>query len=106
MNKFGSWAMRGTALAAATMLVVSCGAGGREEAGETTEGSTVGITDTSVKIGAHYPLTGVAAPGYSEIPTGAQAYFDYVNAAGGVNGRMIDYLVDRKSTRLNSSHPV
>src|SRR5450756_1241091 len=44
-------------------------------------------------LGATFPLTGVAAPGYSEIPTGAQAYFDYVNANGGVNGRKIKYLV-------------
>ena len=35
----------------------------------------------------------MAAPGYSEIPTGAQAYFDYVNAQGGVNGRKIEYVV-------------
>ena len=40
-----------------------------------------------------FPLTGVAAPGYSEIPTGAQAYFDYVNANGGVHGRKIEFLV-------------
>ncbi|WP_328812190.1 ABC transporter substrate-binding protein [Rhodococcus sp. NBC_00297] len=93
MNRIRTWAQRGTALAAAVVLVASCGAGGREESEESTEGSTVGITDTSVKIGAHYPLTGVAAPGYSEIPTGAKAYFDYVNAAGGVNGRQIEYLV-------------
>ena len=39
------------------------------------------------------PLTGLAAPGYSEIPTGAQAYFDYVNANGGVCGREIEYVV-------------
>ena len=30
------------------------------------------------------PLTGPAAPGYSEIPTGVQAYFDYVNDNGGI----------------------
>ena len=53
----------------------------------------VGVTDTPITIGGHFPLTGVAAPGYSEIPTGAQAYFDYVNATGGVNGRKIDFLV-------------
>jgi ABC-type branched-subunit amino acid transport system substrate-binding protein len=39
------------------------------------------------------PLTGVASPGYSEIPTGHKAYFDYVNEAGGVNGRTIEYTV-------------
>ncbi|MGB2720240.1 MAG: ABC transporter substrate-binding protein [Rhodococcus sp. (in: high G+C Gram-positive bacteria)] len=93
MKKFGSVAFRTTALVAVVSLAAACGAGGREETTESSEGSTVGITDTSVKIGAHFPLTGVAAPGYSEIPTGAQAYFDYVNAAGGINGRQIEYVV-------------
>lgn len=93
MRKFGSVAFRTTALVAVVALAAACGAGGREEATESSEGSTVGITDTSVKIGAHFPLTGVAAPGYSEIPTGAKAYFDYVNAAGGINGRKIEYVV-------------
>ena len=55
--------------------------------------SDVGVTDDSITVGAHFPLTGVAAPGYSEIPTGAQAYFDYVNANGGVHGRKIEYIV-------------
>jgi ABC-type branched-subunit amino acid transport system substrate-binding protein len=53
----------------------------------------VGVTATTIKIGTHMPLTGVAAPGYSEIPTGAKAYFDYVNANGGVHGRQIEYIV-------------
>ncbi|QCW50087.1 ABC transporter substrate-binding protein [Nocardioides dongxiaopingii] len=78
----------------AALVLAGCGAGGREEGDEPGEEvDTVGVTDTSVKIGAHFPLTGVAAPGYSEIPTGAQAYFDYVNAAGGINGRTIEYVV-------------
>ena len=34
----------------------------------------------------------MAAPGYSEIPTGAQAYYDFVNKNGGVNGRQIEYI--------------
>lgn len=75
-------------------LIGACGAGGRSSDKKAdSKGSTVGLTDNSVTIGAHFPLTGVAAPGYSEIPTGAQAYFDYVNAQGGVNGRKIKYLV-------------
>jgi branched-chain amino acid transport system substrate-binding protein len=77
----------------AALVLSACGAGGRPDAGEGQAGaaSDVGITETTVKVGAHFPLTGVAAPGYSEIPTGAQAYFDFVNAAGGVNGRQIEY---------------
>ncbi|WP_219418600.1 ABC transporter substrate-binding protein [Pseudonocardia nigra] len=84
------------AAAVATALVLTaCGAGGRPDEGAASgEGgaSDVGITETSVKVGAHFPLTGVAAPGYSEIPTGTQAYFDFVNAAGGINGRQIEYV--------------
>ncbi|MBK1782803.1 ABC transporter substrate-binding protein [Prauserella cavernicola] len=76
-----------------TLLITSCGAGGRPEEDQGGgSASDVGVTAESVKVGAHFPLTGVAAPGYSEIPTGAKAYFDFVNAAGGVNGRRIDYV--------------
>jgi len=76
-------------------LVAACGAGGRPSSGTSSGGGAaqVGITKDTVTIGATFPLTGVAAPGYSEIPTGAQAYFDYVNANGGVNGRKIKYIV-------------
>ncbi len=87
-------------LLAATLVLAGCGSGGRDDGdggdnggdGEVA-GDTTGVTDDSITIGGHYPLTGVAAPGYSEIPVGAQAYYDYVNAAGGVNGRMIDFIV-------------
>lgn len=75
-------------------LVAACGAGGRPSSGSSSGGAAqVGITNDTVTVGATFPLTGVAAPGYSEIPSGAQAYFDYVNANGGVNGRKIKYIV-------------
>ncbi|RSN32572.1 amino acid-binding protein [Amycolatopsis sp. WAC 04169] len=75
----------------AVTVTAACGAGGRPEGDR--KGSTVGVTDTTIKIGAHFPLTGVAAPGYSEIPGGHQAYYDYVNANGGVHGRKIEFVV-------------
>ena len=58
--------------------------------------SAPGITPTSILIGSHQPLTGPAAPGYSLIAPASQAYFDYVNAHGGVYGRKIvfKYLDD------------
>jgi ABC-type branched-subunit amino acid transport system substrate-binding protein len=42
-----------------------------------------------------YPpaLTGPAAPGYSEIAPASQAFFDYVNAHGGVYGRKIHLII-------------
>ena len=53
--------------------------------------SVPGVTATTVLIGSHQPLTGVAAPGYSEIAPAANAYFKWVNAHGGINGRSIVY---------------
>jgi ABC-type branched-subunit amino acid transport system substrate-binding protein len=67
-------------------------------AGSSSSGSTAaltasapGITATTITIGSHQPLTGPAAPGYSEIAPASTAYFDYVNANGGVYGRKIVY---------------
>jgi ABC-type branched-subunit amino acid transport system substrate-binding protein len=91
------------ALAGASLFVTACGAGGSSDNGgdnggdgapaAEVEGDSTGVSDTTIKIGTHKPLTGVAAPGYSEIPTGAQAYFDHLNANGGVCGREIEYIV-------------
>ena len=53
--------------------------------------SAPGITATTITVGSHQPLTGPAAPGYSEIAPASNAYFSYVNAHGGVYGRNIVY---------------
>jgi ABC-type branched-subunit amino acid transport system substrate-binding protein len=58
---------------------------------EALTASAPGITPTTVLIGSHQPLTGPAAPGYSEISPASKAYFDYVNANGGIYGRKINY---------------
>jgi branched-chain amino acid transport system substrate-binding protein len=55
--------------------------------------SVPGVTATTITIGSHQPLTGPAAPGYSKISPATAAYFAYVNANGGVNGRKIVYKV-------------
>jgi ABC-type branched-subunit amino acid transport system substrate-binding protein len=78
-----------TAVLALSLTACSGGGSGGSSA-------TPGITDTTVTIGSTDPLTGTAAPGYSEIAPAAKAYFDYVNAGGGVNGRKValKYLDD------------
>jgi ABC-type branched-subunit amino acid transport system substrate-binding protein len=85
-----------TVLAAATVAstLAACGGGSDNGGGGggANEASDTGVTADTITIGSHYPLTGVAAPGYSTIPLGAQAYFDYVNDNGGVNGRKIDWV--------------
>jgi ABC-type branched-subunit amino acid transport system substrate-binding protein len=94
------------AAGAALALVVSAcsssssGSKGGGATGGSTSGankaSAPGVTATTVTIGATDPLTGPAAPGYSEIPVAAQAYFSYANANGGVYGRKValKYLDD------------
>lgn len=49
-----------------------------------------GVTSTSVLLGGTVPLTGEAAA-FGTIGAGARAYFDYLNARGGVHGRTISY---------------
>jgi len=52
-----------------------------------------GVTDTEIIFGTHQPLTGPASGGYSKISPATKAYFDYVNANGGVYGRKITYKI-------------
>jgi branched-chain amino acid transport system substrate-binding protein len=49
-----------------------------------------GITPTTVLLGGTVPLTGEAAA-FGTVGPGAKAYFDHVNARGGVHGRKIEY---------------
>jgi branched-chain amino acid transport system substrate-binding protein len=93
-------------LAAIAMLAAACGSGGGSSS--TASGSNAkpgasapGITATSITIGSTQPLTGPAAPGYSEISQASEAYFQYVNAHGGVFGRKINYIV--KNDQYNPS---
>ena len=55
--------------------------------------SDPGVTATSIKLGITVPMTGIASPGYNKIPGAMKAYFDYVNANGGVNGRKITLVI-------------
>ncbi|WP_246351288.1 ABC transporter substrate-binding protein [Nocardia barduliensis] len=84
-------------VAAAAMLALTA-CGGRGDTATTAEGDcqgqqTVGITDTSVKLGGVYPLSGPASA-YGDAGKGVRAYFDYLNAEkGGINGRKVEYLL-------------
>ena len=63
-------------------------------AGPTRSTADPGVTPTSILLGTTSPLSG-AASAYASVARGADAYFKYVNARGGVNGRKIlDTIVD------------
>jgi ABC-type branched-subunit amino acid transport system substrate-binding protein len=84
------------AAAILALAIAGCGSGDDEGGGNASGGapkaSAPGITATTVTVGGHFPLTGPAAPGYSEIPQAIDAYFKHVNANGGVNGRKLKMI--------------
>ncbi len=71
--------------AALLLVLAACGSSG------TVATNVPGVTASSITIGATVPLTGPAAPGYSEIAPAVNAVFAWVNAHGGVFGRKIKY---------------
>jgi ABC-type branched-subunit amino acid transport system substrate-binding protein len=71
---------------AALASILATGVQARPDAGS----ADPGVTATTLVIGGTVPLSGVAAA-YASVGRGADAYFKYVNAKGGVAGRKIDY---------------
>jgi ABC-type branched-subunit amino acid transport system substrate-binding protein len=90
-------------MAVAALAVAACSSGASSSSGAGSSSgssssssapltaSAPGITATTITVGSHQPLTGPAAPGYSEIAPASAAYFAYVNAHGGVDGRKVVY---------------
>jgi branched-chain amino acid transport system substrate-binding protein len=76
------------ALAASVALAALPGA----YAGHSVRTADPGITASSILIGGTSPLTGPAAA-YASVARGAKAYFDSINAKGGVAKRRIDYKI-------------
>jgi len=50
-----------------------------------------GVTDTEIKIGNTNPYSGPASA-YGTIGKAVAAYFDKINAEGGINGRKINFI--------------
>jgi ABC-type branched-subunit amino acid transport system substrate-binding protein len=80
-----------SAVVATALVLAACGSSSSSSGSGGS--SAPGVTATSITFGAHEPLTGPAAPGYSEIAVASQAYFNYVNAHGGVFGRKINLII-------------
>jgi ABC-type branched-subunit amino acid transport system substrate-binding protein len=88
------WRIRplGAACSAAALALGLGACGSSDDSSGGGGASAPGVTKTSVTVGGHFPLTGPAAPGYSEIPQAITAYFKHVNAHGGINGRQLKYI--------------
>jgi branched-chain amino acid transport system substrate-binding protein len=59
-----------------------------------TQAAVPGITDNQVTIGAFQDQSGAAAVVGINMRKGMEAYFNWVNAQGGVNGRKIKFIVE------------
>ncbi len=53
--------------------------------------SAPGVTSNSITVGTISTQTGPIASNFSSLIYGEKAYFDYIDAQGGINGRKIDY---------------
>jgi ABC-type branched-subunit amino acid transport system substrate-binding protein len=88
-------------VAAALLMMSACGGDGDddESASSTTPedsdvaGDSTGVTDTEVKWGTHFPLSGNPAAAYAPIAFGMDAFFKYINAQGGIYGRQLTLLI-------------
>jgi len=76
--------VRTLALASLAAAALALPAGG-------VSGGTPGVTSTEILLGGTVPLSG-SASAFGTVGPGANAYFKYVNAHGGVFGRKIRYL--------------
>jgi branched-chain amino acid transport system substrate-binding protein len=79
------WISSAALLLAVPLLIAACGSNGPTE--------TPGVTDTEIKLGTHFPLSQNPAAAYAPIAYGMDAFFDYINAQGGIYGRKINFII-------------
>ncbi len=79
-------ALTGIALTGAMALAPAEGAGAAAAAS-----TAPGVTSNSITVGTISTQTGTLASNFSSLIYGEKAYFNYINAQGGVNGRKINY---------------
>lgn len=101
MKKFASLLLAG----ALVLSLAACGGGNNNQSnnnsGDTpapsASGSTEikysqGVTDTTIKVANSAATSGAYAPVGVPFNAGIQAYFDMVNAEGGIDGRTIEFI--------------
>ena len=82
----------GSSSKGSTSSTTTGGSAGSAAAGNTASGP--GVTPTTIKVGLVTSLTGSDSSNSVTIPKGFAARIDAQNAAGGVNGRKITYVVE------------
>ena len=85
----------GVTLASAAVTLglpsASAGAAARSASAGAAASAAPGVTKNSITVGTISTQTGTLAANFGSLIYGEKAYFDYINAQGGVNGRKINY---------------
>jgi ABC-type branched-subunit amino acid transport system substrate-binding protein len=79
-------ALTGVTLTGATLFAPATEVGAVSSGGDAP-----GVTSNSITVGTISTQTGTLASNFSSLIQGEKAYYQYINAQGGVNGRKIDY---------------
>lgn len=69
-------------------------------------GDTTGVTDSTIKIGVHAPVTGAAAFPQQSFERGIGVYADYINRKGGIHGRKVEIVFRDDRFDPNSARTV
>jgi len=102
----------------AALVVGACGNAGDDEGrgtapttGTRTDGAVrpvdePGVTDTEIRVGGVASITNVINGPYGDACKGVQAYFDMVNAEGGIHGRRLRHVACRDDQMANNQREV
>ncbi|MDT3439941.1 ABC transporter substrate-binding protein [Pseudofrankia sp. BMG5.37] len=92
--------LAGLAAIAVSATLAACGSSDSGSSGNGGGSATAGAGNSDpIKIGVVADVTGPASSSFKTTEKGVEAYFKRINAAGGVNGHQIDYIMgDTTST--------
>lgn len=90
-HSVGRISRRGWMLTVLTVIVLVAGGLVAWRMTAANASNSPGVSSNEIVLGSHQPLSGPAAPGYSEVSAAAAAFFKYINQHGGVYGRSIRF---------------
>ncbi len=93
--------MKKIAIVAMAAMFLLAGCGRADESA--SDGLPRGVTADSIKIGVHTDLSGGLAIWGVPAVNGQRMRFDEVNAAGGIHGRKIDFIVEDSQYQVPNS---
>lgn len=88
-SRRGRLATVGAALVALSVGLAACG--NAKQGISSGSNGAPGVTSNSITVGSIANVTGPLSSDFAPVVNGVQAYFDMVNAEGGVDGRMLKF---------------